>query len=142
MLNLLRNRNILIGLGIVILLLLSFWFAPGSRQNPSSSIPEEPENTFVEYKIDDDLTVSNQPKNGTTANLEERKGKVVALMPVYTDIFSIGYVEEDDKFSVTISQSPLEENKKKVIDWFKEQGFSNEDLERIKIEFSYPKFVN
>jgi len=142
---------------LVVLLILVVSLLLSSR-NPSSKTPSQPEATAsgipeinypsqqtepqTQYQpFAEGPTLSTKPTKSITAELEAKKKEFIKKLPLYLESFNVEYFSSEELFLITISQNPLEENKKKAAEWLKSQGFSNDDLERIKIGFTHPRFV-
>lgn len=59
---------------------------------------------------------------------EITKPLIIDLLPIQTSFANIEYLSGNDTFVVTIKQNPYTENKDKVEQWFRDQGFEPEDL--------------
>lgn len=64
---------------------------------------------------------------------------IISVLPIETEEYTIQYLPKTKKFIVMILENPFEENKKKVEEWFKEQGV--EDLSELNISFGSSRGV-
>lgn len=85
---------------------------PKKKKAPEETSPG-PTPTWVEI----------QPGEGEVETLAMERIK--AKLPIRNNDFGIVYFEDSEQFGVTIFQGNFEEQKKKTLAWFREQGVVN-----------------
>ncbi len=132
-------------LGIFLFILFIPLPKPTSQEKPPvqdnfQGAPAKPEK--VEYEINGSK-LSNNPQHEPSEETLFKKTKLISQdLPEHNQKFSIEYLTDRDVFLITINESPLEENTKEALDWLNTYGFTNSELEALKIEFTHPNFVN
>lgn len=68
---------------------------------------------------------SSLPPSTNQITLQE----LVSLMPIQTDFANIEYLSVSNSFAITIKKNPYSENRTKVEEWFRSQGFNPSELD-------------
>ena len=127
---------------IILVIALPFLFPTPPKTPPSviNTSPSPYSPPAIEFKPSTTgPTLSNQPQKSPTTELVEKKSTFAKTLPNPQKNFGVIYIKATDSFIITIFQAPVEENMKKAVEWLKGQGFTDDDLERLKIKFSYPR---
>lgn len=86
---------------------------PKKKKAPEET-PPAPTPTWVEA----------QPGEGEAVETLAME-RIKAKLPIRNNDFGIVYFKDSEQFGVTIFQGNFEEQKKKALDWFQEQGVVN-----------------
>ncbi len=125
-----QNTVFLIGFLSFIACLLLVWeiIILPSRKPPASPKPLPPAK-ITPSLVPPSPTITAAPSIRTTA--DPLKRKIINLLPVENEDFSIEYSAPVDQFIVIIRRQPVNTYRKKAEQWFKDRGVKN--LKRFNI---------
>ena len=127
-----RNTVLLIGALSFFACLLLIWelfILPKKSHSPFPVKPTIPQKQISSPTPTLPPTATAFPS--ITATIDPLKQKIINLLPIENEDFTIEYSAPVDQFIVIIRRQPIETYRKEAEQWFKDQGVK--DLERFNI---------
>lgn len=134
-----RRQELIILIGVIIFVFVMFIiYVFISLFSPSQTSPDPSPQTARPTESVRPLPISSKkplppsppplPSSLPESTTKLTKQELINLLPIQTEFANIEYLSVSDSFAITIKEDPYQENKTKIEQWFRTQGFNPLEL--------------